>query len=177
MFQKTDINLDNPQEARQFLQRHCKYYTLNPWSQTKSYANNVRVTKLDLTRQQLDVALDMVCDETLDAHDYEIEQQVAISDFCQENHVDVYFNGRSGGWLVMVPKDAGGRSMFTGFDDESDIEDDDNAIELAKLVHEFDGLCDNLRDNLIRYAQSGHIETEDITYTVTKTIRRLVIDE
>lgn len=42
-----------------------------------------------------------------------------------------------------------------------------------EVVRKFDQLCDNMRENLIYMADNYEIEEE--TYTVTKTVKRLVV--
>ena len=41
------------------------------------------------------------------------------------------------------------------------------------IVQKFDQLCDNMRENLIYMAENYEIEEE--SYTVVKTVKRLVI--
>lgn len=175
MFAKQDIDLKDPKEARRFLENHCTYYTLNPCNQLKSYANNVRITRLDLTKEQMDFAWELVCDERMDTFEYDVAQQDLIQQFCNENHCDVYFNGRSNGWLVIVPRDLEGKAVTRGFPAPWDIsyEDGDEIIELARTIDAFDRLCDDLCDLIRYFADNATILTEEVTYTVTR--RRVTI--
>ena len=81
-----------------FLDGHSRYDTMNSWNRATSYANCVKIHRLDLTREQMDKAwamLDMA--EVFDAiheiiHEWSAER---------EWRWQVGFNGRSGGYLVL----------------------------------------------------------------------------
>lgn len=171
-FRKTGIDLDDMTQAHEFLKSHCRYYTLNSWNQLKSYANNVRLTKLDLTKEQFDFAFDNLIDPECDTTQYDIAINEAIIDFEQEHRCDVYFNGRSDGWLVMVPKDIEGKPILRGYPEPDEV-DEDAICDLARLVDAFDGLCDQLCGIVCEFADNATVTEEDVTYTVTKTIRKV----
>lgn len=173
MFAQKGLDLSDPNIARQFLGQHTRYYTLNPWNQLTSYANNVRITRLDLTKAELDFAWDLVCDEDLDTFEYEIAQHEVIDRFNREHHCDVFFNGRSGGWLVIVPRGTDGRPQPKGFPPAEDFDDIDEMVECAQTIDAFDRLCDELSDLIRYFAANATIETKEVTYTVTK--RRVTI--
>ena len=85
-----------------FLSGHFRYNTMNSWNRATSYANCVKVHRLDLTREQLDKAwamLDMT--EVFDAIHW------ILQDWAEEREWrwQVGFNGRSGGYLVLYQGD------------------------------------------------------------------------
>ena len=92
----------------------------------------------------------------------------------------ITFNGRSGGYLVLLDTkyniNTGKLHVYPGrsIDADEDFEDwDINALyDRYVLVNKFDKLCDDLRDLLIDYATNGTIK--ETTYYVPKTIRQLI---
>jgi len=81
-----------------FLDGHFRYDTMNSWNRATSYANCVKVHRLDLTREQMEKAwamLDMA--EVFDAIHGIIHEWAAE----REWRWQVGFNGRSGGYLVL----------------------------------------------------------------------------
>jgi hypothetical protein len=95
-FKKVDTRSREAMTA--FLSGHFRYNTMNSWNRCTSYANCVKVHRLDLTREQLDKAwamLDMT--EVFDAI-HSILQDWAAE---REWRWQVGFNGRSGGYLVL----------------------------------------------------------------------------
>lgn len=93
------------------------------------YANNVKVYNLGLTSEQLDKAFKVI------NHDrFYDDCGMIINDSDTD---DVYFGGRSCGWLYL----------------DKDIED----VEYDELV-EFDRLCDEIRECLIWYCDNAKFE-------------------
>ena len=81
-----------------FLREHDRYWTMNSWNRSTSYANCVKVHRLGLTEGQLDRAwqvLDVA--EVYDAIHRVLEEWAAE----REWRWQVGFNGRSGGYLVL----------------------------------------------------------------------------
>ena len=95
----------------------------------KRYANNVKVYSLGLTSEQLDKALKVI---NQDSFYDDIGDMIAFSGIG-----DVYFGGRSGGWLY--------------------INKDIDEVEYDELVA-FDKLCDEIRDRLIWYCDNAKFE-------------------
>lgn len=95
----------------------------------RRYANNVKVYNLGLTSEQLDKAFKVINQDIFHADCCDIIDDSGIK--------DVYFGGRSCGWLYL----------------NKDIED----VEYDELV-EFDRLCDEIRDRLIWYCDNARFE-------------------
>lgn len=95
----------------------------------RRYANNVKVYNLGLTSEQLDKAFKVI-DQDVFYDDCRIFIDNSGTD-------DVYFGGRSGGWLY--------------------IDKDIDEVDYDELV-EFDKLCDDIRATLIWYCDNARFE-------------------
>lgn len=92
------VDMRNREAMIAFLEGHFRYHTMNSWNRSSSYANCVKIHRLDLTREQMDKAwtmLDMA--EVFDAingiiHDWST---------AYEWRWTAGFNGRSSGYLVL----------------------------------------------------------------------------
>lgn len=105
------INYESREEMIKFLEHHFKYWTMNSWNRNESYANNMKIYNLGLTREQENKLCDILSCE--DAY-WTIES--LISDFNYDNDFkyQAAFNGRSGGYLVLYSggqKDSGHKSF------------------------------------------------------------------
>lgn len=179
MFKK-EIDYTDRQEMVDFLKNHYRYWTMNSWNVSSSYANNVKIYNLNLPKEIQDKAWDYACG-SLECCDIDFMIQDEIASFKWETGYDAGFSGRSGGYIVMYDTDWKdgklvtyiGRSIdkYTDFDDE-DVWDISSLADRVKLVQRFDEMCDNIRDGLIEILQDSTIE-EYQTTTVT-THRRLV---
>lgn len=173
MFKKTGIDLDDPKQARKFLEKHCRYCTLNSWNGMYSYAHNVKLHRLNLPSDVFDFAFDNLLDPDCDTSEYDFDQRWLIEKFDQEHHSDTYFNGRSSGWLVTVPRDIAGKAMLKGYPHPDDVDDDD-ICDLAHTIDDFDALCDDLRQLIIDTAERYDVVETEKTITITRTVKELV---
>lgn len=109
----TDTITPDRNEMIDFLKSHFRYYTMNSWNKSTSYAQNVKVYNIGLTPEQRDRAYDIICAEG--AYD---EINCIIDDFgIKHNHeYQIGFNGRSDGYLVLYQ---GGREDL-GFKTQCD---------------------------------------------------------
>lgn len=99
----------------------------------RRYANNVKVYNLGLTSEQMDNAVKVI------NHDgFYGDCGMIIHDSGMKN---VYFGGRSGGWLY--------------------IDKDIDEVEYDELV-EFDKLCDDIRATLIWYCDNARFEKRTV---------------
>jgi hypothetical protein len=81
-----------------FLTNHFRYYTMNSWNRGTSYANNVKIYNLGLSREMTDKLYDMTnCIEFYD------RLRVIIGEFEEAHNYEwqAGFNGRSSGYLVL----------------------------------------------------------------------------
>jgi hypothetical protein len=94
----TPVDMRSKAAMVAFLEGHYRYDTMNSWNRATSYANCVKVHRLDLTREQIEKAwgmLDMA--EVFDAIHSMLQDWAAE----REWRWQVAFNGRSGGYLVL----------------------------------------------------------------------------
>lgn len=150
-----EVNLKSNKECFDFLRNHFTYDTMNSWNKLRSIANNVKLYNLPVD----------YCEaaEALEYDDYFAINET-IKDW-EEDHpgYEVVFNGRSGGYLVLMDKGHNGH-VFIERDGDSPCNFDDYeewkkcikygwgslkayhpTLEFqVKLVQEFDKLCDDL---------------------------------
>ena len=155
MFYKKGIDITNDRQMFEFLKGHFEYPTMSSWNQMYSIANNVKLYKLGLSGDW-STALSHLENGEYDTISYMIDDWRR----CHPGY-EVYFNGRSGGYLVLYNAD----NNRTVLPDEVDYNDDYEGykemcreyfgsvkaaryklVEMVKLVQDFDRLCDQLRD-------------------------------
>ncbi len=179
MFKK-EVDCTNRQEMVDFLNNHYRYWTMNSWNASSSYANNVKIYNLNLPKEIQDKAWGYACG-SLECCDIDFMIQDEIAMFKEDTRYDAGFNGRSAGYLVMYDTDWCNGKLITypcrGVDQYEDFDDEDDwdissLANRVKLVQRFDEMCDNIREGLIEILQNSTVEEYQIT-TVT-THRRLV---
>lgn len=176
MFKKA-VNYENREEMIKFLSEHFRYWTMNSWNRSSSYANNVKVYKLNIPKEYQDTLWEYVCGN-LECPDIDFMIQDEIAEFKAKTGYDAGFNGRSGGYLVMYDTDWVDGKLVTyigrSIDEDEDFADweDSDLEERVKLVQRFDEMCDNIRDNII-YILS-HYVVKEYTTTTVHTHRKLV---
>jgi hypothetical protein len=155
MFYKTGIDITNDKQMFKFLKEHFEYPTLNSWNNCYSIANKVKIHTLGLSGNCWN-ALDFLNSGEYDTLNWMIQEW-------EREHptYEVYFNGRSGGYLVLKDKDYNGHVLPDMIVDNDDYEEykeccrdnygsvkanRDELVYYTKLVQAFDKLCDELRD-------------------------------
>ena len=154
-FYKTGIDITNDKQMFNFLKGHTTYYTANSWNDLESIANDVKLYKLELSGDW-GTAYDLLANGEYENINWMIQQ------WCEEHKgYEVYFNGRSGGHLVLTDKDYNGHVLPDLIVESEDYEDYKNCcranfgsvrinrdalVYYTKLVQDFDKLCDQLRD-------------------------------
>jgi len=92
------VDTRNREAMIAFLEGHFRYHTMNSWNRATSYANCVKIHRLNLTREQMDKAWAMRdMEEVFDAIHGIIQEWSVEHDWRWQ----VGFNGRSGGYLVL----------------------------------------------------------------------------
>ena len=103
-----NVDMRNRKDMTEFLVKHFRYNTMNSWNQSTSYANNVKVYNLGLTKEQEDKLYAML--ETAEFYTYINDMLNEFS--IEHNHLwQVGFNGRSNGYLVLYQ----GFSRLSGY--------------------------------------------------------------
>lgn len=188
MNNKIFTNYNEPktrQELTQFLKRHYRYFTANSWNISTSYANNVKLHNLGLTSEQFDKAFAIVCDPEINIEEYNDEQSKLFHQFTKETGYAAGFNGRSNGYVVLYDTELDyssnppTRRIYYGrnIDQYANFEEwsIDELHERYHVIHKFDQLCEDLKDLLLKYVNSGVVEEEE--YTVVKVRKTLTLHE
>ena len=155
MFYKTGIDITNDKQMFNFLKEHFAYPTMNSWNRCESIANKVKIYTLALSGSCWS-ALDH-----LNSGEYDTLGWM-IQDWEREHPTyEVYFNGRSSGYLVLKDKGYNGHILPDIIVDNDDYEEykkccrdnfgsvkanRDELVYYTKLVQDFDKLCDELRN-------------------------------
>lgn len=86
------------EEMIEFLRDHFRYNSMNSWNRSTSYARNVKLHRLDLTREQENRAYEIIqADGAYDKINGIIRDFGVTNDY----RYQIGFNGRSGGYLVL----------------------------------------------------------------------------
>lgn len=177
MFCKT-VNLENREEMIEFLTKHFRYNTMNSWNCMTSYANNVKLYKLDLPN--VSKAYDFL-DAECEQYAYDVDD--AIIEFEVDTGYTAGFNGRSGGYIVLYDmernKDGRRCMLLHGIDEYEDFKDWETSdiAERVKLVQRFDALCDEIRDIFIYYLENTEIKDVPVVIESSKRVAMLKSEE
>ena len=110
------------EEKFNFLNKHFMYATMNSWNGLYSIARNVKIHNLNVK----DSAYDM-----LEIQEYQWSIEDIIENFNNENpQYKIYFNGRSGGYMVLYNKDNNSCAIL------EDIQDYDNFKDFKEYYKE-----------------------------------------
>lgn len=154
MFYKKGIDITNDKQMFNFLKNHFEYYIMNSWNHLDTIANNVKLYNLNLSGDWC-VALSLLERDNYDEINLMINQW-------QEYHpgYEVYFNGCSGGYLVLKNEDNNYHILPEEIIEAEDYDEykryckefygsvranRDDLVRYTKLVQDFDKLCDDLR--------------------------------
>lgn len=83
-----------------FIENHETYYAMNPWNGIRCWAKTIKLHHLNLTNIEFRKALDIICDEDLSDDLYQSLREL-MDDFRMVHGIEVYTNGRSGGYLCL----------------------------------------------------------------------------
>jgi hypothetical protein len=86
------------EEMIEFLSKHFRYNTMNSWNRSTSYARNVKIHILGLTREQENRAYEII--QADGAYD-KINGIIRDFGITNDYRYQIGFNGRSGGYLVL----------------------------------------------------------------------------
>lgn len=165
MFVK-NVNLNDRKEMIDFLLHHFRYYTMNSWNVSTSYANNVKIYNLDIPAEYQDKAYELLeISETFDTF------SELFTEFTAKTGYTIGFNGRSSGYLVLYDTEynleTGTIVTYPGrnIDQYEDFEDWslEDLQERVLLVTAFDQLCDDCRETFIKILKEYDI-VEDVVY-------------
>lgn len=166
----------------EYIKEHYTYNVMNSWNNLESIANNVKIWNLELTNEQIDKFLELL---DIDSdYIYDI-LNILIEDFEDITGTQIFFNGRNGGHLVMIPKFEKYKKHMNildlFFDDniyeyetlrefkkdsldvsygKTNADINENLEQCYYLLKSFDLLCDLLREELIYILEKAEIKEE-----------------
>lgn len=94
------VDLRSRKKMTEFLSGHYRYDVSNSWNRMTSFANNVKLYNLDIPKELMDRAYEIVCSD-IDTFEYDSLVDTLISDFYKDTGYTALFNGRSGGYIVL----------------------------------------------------------------------------
>lgn len=95
---ESKVDMRSKKAMIDFLVNHFRYDTMNSWNRSTAYANNMKITHLDLPSETKDKLWDML---DVDCDELRWEWEDLIADFESDTGYTAGWNGRSGGYLVM----------------------------------------------------------------------------
>lgn len=102
MFYK-DVDKRNRKAMTEFLQDHFRYNTANSWNRSTSYANNIKIHNLGLSKDIADRLWNMLeCEEIYERFRERMEDFGQGHDWRWQAGI----NGRSGGYLILYQGEA-----------------------------------------------------------------------
>lgn len=180
----------------QYIKNHYVYNVMNSWNRLQSIANNIKIYNLELANEQIDKFFELI---SIDEELLYANLQFTIEDFEDITNTNIFFNGRSNGYLVIVPKfDQYNKRMNIldlFFDDNiydydtlkefkkesldtaygKDNEDINNNLEECYyLLKSFDLLCDLLREELIYMLNNAKIKEK--TEVIEKNVKYIEVE-
>lgn len=180
----------------QYIKNHYVYNVMNSQNRLQSIANNIKIYNLELTNEQIDKFFELI---SIDEELLYANLQFSIEDFEDITNTNIFFNGRSNGYLVIVPKfDQYNKRMNIldlFFDDNiydydtlkefkkesldtaygKDNEDINNNLEECYyLLKSFDLLCDLLREELIYMLNNAKIKEK--TEVIEKNVKYIEVE-
>lgn len=176
------VDKQNRASMSDFLKNHFRYYTMNSWNQSTSYANKVKVYDLPIPTALRDRAFDVACG-VIQSPEFQLICEDEMQEFTNDTGYFAAFNGRSSGYIVMIDSE---RNYKTGklvsrpgrnIDQYEDFDDKDEwpmtrLRERVELVQRFDQMCENILNRFIEMLRSSEIET--VTEVITKQHQVLV---
>lgn len=140
-----------------YLQNHFRYYTMNSWNGTQTFANNVKITNMGLTRKLVDCAFDV-----RETRIWCAQVDKRITEYTAEFPAYlIRFNGRSSGYMCLLAESSWHQFNQDPAEYADPKEWDMEALkERTEVVQAFDHACDLLRGDLIYYCQKPELVVE-----------------
>lgn len=94
----TPVNLRSRADMTGFLKNHFRYYTMNSWNRSTSYACNLKIHSLGLTAE-----CEMKMYDLIETREFFHLQSSLLQEFAREHNYlwQAGMNGRSGGYLIL----------------------------------------------------------------------------
>ena len=149
---------------REYLDRHFRYYTMNSWNQSTSYACNVKLHTLNIPKEDQDTAYALLSMD--DANIWGIIRYYMLQ--FEKAHDYAYqmgFNGRSGGYIVLYQggkNEDGRRYTMPGKGLSHEGLSSDGLRKLYAVVKHFDAAVDLSITEFINFAHNYRVEEQEI---------------
>ena len=180
LFQKSGVDICSPKSMFEFICGHFKYWTMNSWNKLTSIANKVKLYDLELDGDW-HTALAYLNDlNDMGGIQAEINDMIYAWEKDHPGYA-LYFNGRSGGYLVIHNKGWRGYtnngSILPDSLDHKSYEDFKSYVkyygwtlkdmmpelrEYTKLIRDFDKLCDEIREVVNDYSLMNYDEDKEL---------------
>ena len=183
------LNEKTLEQKFQYLKNHFEYSLMNSWNKLYTIANNVKIYQLGLSNKHIDKYFELCAVDDWFINDLLYLAIDAFKEFSKD--IDIFFNGRSNGYLVIIPNFYKFRKWTHLYDlyNLSNIDYYDTYLEYKKeeniscidienayyTVKAFDKLCDVLRRNLIEIIEDAKID--EMEETTTKKVKYIKIWE
>ena len=156
---------ETKKEMIEFLKNHGRYWTMNSWNGSSSYANNVKIYNLNMDKDLEERAYNLMAEGgfiDILASDYEFLKE----QFEEETDYSIDFNGRSDGYLVLYDKEHPSASI----DSHEDFEDWSKAEveERYNLVKRFDDYCEYFIDAFKNAVEN--VIVEEVEEVITRKV-------
>ena len=155
------------EEMIDYLKNHFRYHTMHCWNNSTSYANCIKIDRLNGVK---------VSDKFFDAlnldESYE-DFNFVLHEFGVDNpEWEIGSNGRSGGYLVLYQRE--GDKVYPGRDTDMGerFEDweDDRLADRVDLVWEFDRYCEAAVSAFVNFVNS-----HEFKYEVIQVPKRILV--
>lgn len=178
------------EQKYQYIKNHFQYDIINSWNNLKSFANNVKLYNMGLTNEQQKKYFELM---EIDPDFLYYETICIIEEFQKLTDTEIFFNGRSGGYIVIIPKSERNEHLLNYYglenvlycDNYKEFKEKQNKYyyyeqsfkydinNVYYILKAFDRFCDVLRSELIYILNNYTIEEHEETYT--KTVKEIII--
>lgn len=151
----------NRKQKIEYLKSHFRYFTMNSWNRSTSYACKVKIYDF-VSRDLQDKAF-----EIMEQGIVYLSINTMLDDWAREYDYkwQIGFNGRSDGYLVLYQggkHENGGlySRLGLGTDQDEDFAEWDSAslTERVKLVQSFDKICQECKDEFLYYCNNYKVD-------------------
>ena len=180
------------EQKYQYIKNHFQYDIMNSWNNLKSFSNNVKLYNMGLTNEQQNKYFELM---EIDPDYIYLSMEWALEDFQNLTDTEIFFNGRSGGYIVIIPKSDRNEHLLKYYNIEDilycssyiEFKNEEAACygfnytfsykkdieQVYYILKAFDKLCDVLRSELVYILNNYTVEEHEETYT--KTVKEIIL--
>lgn len=161
-FFNKEVNTNSRKEMAFYIKNHFAYDRLSSWNNWEGYANNVKLYNLGLTKEQEEKAYNLFLDDEIDKTVFYEIIGYCFEYFTNTTGQEIYFNGRSDGYIVTDVEIIDYEDLKTMSKTELQ--------EITEILQEFDAICDRIREELIYCLENATIKKEAETIVKTRKV-------